>query len=119
MTLWSSPRLTPRADTEAERVESVRVVRGVVDLPWLPKTELISRTASANHAMVKLGAHLPDTLDGWRPDVVHGHDWRMGWAADAPVVDFLGCRSFSRCTAPNRSPRRAAADGNAIRCQLH
>jgi glycogen(starch) synthase len=72
----------PRADREAERVGPVRVVRGVVDLPWLPKTEPVSRTASANHAMVKLGARLPETLDGWRPDVVHGHDWRMGWAAD-------------------------------------
>jgi glycogen(starch) synthase len=72
----------PRADLGAERVGPVRVVRGVIDLPWLPKTETISRTASANHAVVKLGAALPDTLDGWRPDVVHGHDWRMGWAAD-------------------------------------
>ena len=33
--------------------------------------------------MVKLGARLPTLLDGWRPDVVHGHDWRMGWAADS------------------------------------
>ncbi len=72
----------PRADHDAERNGAVRVVRGVVDLPWLPKTEPVSRTASANHAMVKLGAHLPETLDGWRPDIVHGHDWRMGWAAD-------------------------------------
>jgi glycogen(starch) synthase len=73
----------PRADREAEALGPVRVVRGVVDLPWLPKTEPVSRTASANHAMVKLGAQLPTLLDGWRPDVVHGHDWRMGWASDS------------------------------------
>ena len=41
------------------------------------------RTASANHAVVKLGAATADSpLDGWRPDMVHGHDWRLGWAAD-------------------------------------
>ncbi len=73
----------PRADRDAEARGPVRVVRGVADLPWLPKTEPVSRTSSANHAMVKLGARLPTLLDGWRPDVVHGHDWRMGWASDA------------------------------------
>ncbi len=78
----------PRVDREAERVGPVRVVRGVTDLPWLPKTEPVSRTASANHALVKLGASLPDLLDGWRPDVVHGHDWRMGWTADTVAALF-------------------------------
>ena len=72
----------PRADREAERAGPVRVVRGVPDLPWLPKSDPVSRTASANHAFVKLGSSLPDLLDGWVPDVVHGHDWRMGWASD-------------------------------------
>ena len=73
----------PQANRQAEALGPLRVVRGVVDLPWLPKTEPVSRTASANHAMVKLGAELPNRLDGWRPDVVHGHDWRMGWASDS------------------------------------
>ncbi len=62
-----------------------RVLRTAVDLPWLPPVETVARTASANHAFVKLGVTLADhdpTLGGWRPDIVHGHDWRTGWAAD-------------------------------------
>ncbi|NND76151.1 MAG: glycosyltransferase family 4 protein [Ilumatobacter sp.] len=78
----------PGADREAERTGPVRVVRGVTDLPWLPKTEPVSRTASANHALVKLGARLPELLEGWQPDVVHGHDWRMGWTADTVASLF-------------------------------
>jgi glycogen(starch) synthase len=109
----------PRADREAERVGPVRVVRGVVDLPWLPKTEPVSRTASANHAMVKLGAHLPDTLDGWRPDVVHGHDWRMGWAADTlssifNVPFILTMHGTERVRHGGQLPTGTPSDVNSI-----
>ncbi len=69
---------------------SVRVLRTAVDLPWLPPVETVARTASANHAFTKLGAQLADLLEpvsdggpSWRPDIVHGHDWRTGWAADS------------------------------------
>ncbi|MET0909517.1 MAG: glycosyltransferase family 4 protein [Ilumatobacteraceae bacterium] len=66
----------------------VRVLRTAVDLPWLPPVDTVARTASANHAFTKLGAQLATLLDtdgadgSWRPDIVHGHDWRTGWAAD-------------------------------------
>ncbi len=80
--------------TIAERITDVangparefRVLRTPVDLPWLPPVETVARTASANHAFVKLGVTLADhdlSLAGWVPDIVHGHDWRTGWAADA------------------------------------
>ena len=109
----------PRADREAERKGPVRVVRGVVDLPWLPKTEPVSRTASANHAMVKLGTQLPDTLDGWRPDVVHGHDWRMGWAADSlssifDVPFVLTMHGTERVRHGGQLPPGTPSDVNSI-----
>jgi glycogen synthase len=65
---------------------SIRVIHTAVDLPWLPPVEIVARTASANHAITKVGArleHSRDDLAGWRPDIVHGHDWRTGWSADA------------------------------------
>jgi glycogen(starch) synthase len=109
----------PRADRETERAGPVRVVRGVVDLPWLPKTEPVSRTASANHAMVKLGAQLPDMFDGWRPDVVHGHDWRMGWAADTissifDVPFILTMHGTERVRHGGQLPPGIPSDVNSI-----
>ncbi len=109
----------PRADREAEARGPVRVLRGVVDLPWLPKTEPVSRTASANHAMVKLGAQLPALLEGWRPDVVHGHDWRMGWASDSlssifDVPFILTMHGTERVRHGGQLPPGAPSDINSI-----
>jgi glycogen synthase len=56
----------------------VRVLRADVDLPWLPDEDVVARVASANHHFVQLSAQ----LEGWRPDVVHAHDWQVAWAAD-------------------------------------
>ncbi len=71
------------AELEAKPPENVRVLRTLVDLPWLPPSEEVTRVASANHAVTKLGSRLVGELDGWEPDIVHGHDWRLGWAADS------------------------------------
>ncbi|RLE22552.1 MAG: hypothetical protein DRJ50_07460 [Actinobacteria bacterium] len=70
------------AELKAKQPESIRVIRTLVDLPWLPPSDPIARTASANHAATKVGARLSGELEGWKPDIVHGHDWRLGWAAD-------------------------------------
>lgn len=72
-----------RADIGAESVGNVRVRRANIDLPWLPADELLARTASANHALTSLGATLDHDCGGWRPDVIHAHDWRVGWAANS------------------------------------
>lgn len=77
------------ADAAADStLEGVRIVRADVELPWLPENP-VARTASANHAFVAAFA----TLGGWKPDVVHAHDWNVAWAADviatttgAPIV---------------------------------
>lgn len=75
--------------TPDDVVESgVRVVRTEVDLPWLPD-DPITATASANHHLVAAAVR----LDGWRPDVIHVHDWQAAWAGHvlaalhgAPIV---------------------------------
>ncbi|HEY3486191.1 MAG TPA: glycosyltransferase family 4 protein [Ilumatobacteraceae bacterium] len=54
----------------------VRVLRADVDMPWIPEHDVVARTASGNHALVAAAA----ALDGWRPDVVHTHDWNVAWA---------------------------------------
>jgi glycogen(starch) synthase len=69
-------RAVPTAPAD-EVLGGVRVLRAEVDMPWLPDDE-VARTASANHALVARTT----ALDDWRPDVVHAHDWRVGWAAD-------------------------------------
>lgn len=59
-------------------VDGVRVVRSRVDLPWIPTEDLVAQMASANHHLVRSTA----TLGGWKPDVVHAHDWLVAWAGD-------------------------------------
>lgn len=62
----------------AETVAGVRVLRCTFDLPWLPDDNLLAQMASVNHQLVQLMAR----LGGWRPDVVHAHDWLVAWAGD-------------------------------------
>ncbi len=59
-------------------VHGVRVLRAHTDLPALPDSDFLARMSSANHKLVQLIAR----LDGWRPDVVHAHDWLAAWAGD-------------------------------------
>jgi glycogen(starch) synthase len=63
----------------------VRVLRADTSFPWLPDDEVVAQHASNNHQLVGLLARLGDGPDGtpWRPDVVHGHDWPVAWAAAA------------------------------------
>jgi glycogen synthase len=107
------------AELEARPPDGVRVLRTLVDLPWLPPADLIARTASANHAATKLGARLTGDLDGWTPDVVHGHDWRLGWAADSlasryAVPFVLTMHGTERVRHGGQLPRGAPTDINSI-----
>ncbi len=77
--LTSSDR---RADAEAERTGPVRVLRADVGLPHIPEERSLALTASADHALAQLALDAHSPIAGWRPDVVHGHDWKVGWAAD-------------------------------------
>ncbi len=69
-------------------VDGVRVLRARTDLPWLPDDDLVARVASANHHLVQLVTRLER---GWTPDVVHGHDWQVAWAADT-LATLFGAR---------------------------
>jgi len=75
-------------ELDADPPRRVRVVRALADLPWLPPVEAVTRVASANHAVVKAGSRFVGELEGWRPDVVHGHDWGLGWAADSLATRY-------------------------------
>jgi glycogen synthase len=63
-------------------VDGVRVLRADTSLPWLPPDDLVAQMASANHQLTQLIAR----LGSWRPDVIHGHDWLVAWAADNASV---------------------------------
>jgi len=76
------------AEIDATDPTGVRVLRTLVDMPWLPPVEIVARAASANHAVAKLGVRLHGDLEGWEPDVVHAHDWRLGWAADTLATRY-------------------------------
>ena len=56
----------------------VRVLRADTSLPWIPDELHVANAASACHHLVQLAAAIGD----WRPDVVHAHNWNVGWAAD-------------------------------------
>jgi glycogen(starch) synthase len=74
----------PSSDTVAERV---RVVRVAEDPPHLAfERDLVAWTLAMGHAMVRAAHGL---LRGWRPDVVHAHDWLVTHPAVA-VADLLG-----------------------------
>lgn len=104
--------------TAPEREHGPLVLRAsTTDLPWLPPSEPISRTASANHALIALTATL--AADGWRPDVVHGHDWRVGWAADtlATLYDVpfaLTMHGTERIRHGGNLPQGAPSDINSV-----
>jgi glycogen(starch) synthase len=70
------------ADLVSEREGPVRVLRANIDLPHIPDERSLAQTASANHALVRLLTDATSPLRGWIPDVIHGHDWKIGWAAD-------------------------------------
>jgi glycogen(starch) synthase len=58
--------------------DGVRVLRARADLPWLPPENFVAQMASANHRLVQLSR----AFAGWRPDLVHAHDWLVSWAGD-------------------------------------
>ena len=109
-------RRTPQTPADTVTAGGVRVLRADVDLPWLPDHQ-IAATASANHALVAATAALD--ADGWRPDVVHAHDWEVAWASgvvgacsQAPVVTTF--HGTERGRHGGHLPPGQPADVNAI-----
>jgi glycogen synthase len=72
-------RFHPDAPDDAV-VEGVRVIRAHTDLPWTPPEQFHTGAVSANHAITRIAA--PLIAEGWKPDIVHNHDWLTAWSAD-------------------------------------
>lgn len=79
---------TKRSEPAECHVGNVRVVRTDIGLPHIPFERQLAIAASANHALTQLALDADSPLGGWVPDVVHGHDWRVGWAADTVARHF-------------------------------
>jgi glycogen synthase len=109
----------PGADLVTERNRPVRVLRANLDLPYIPDERSLAQTASANHALVRLLTDATSPLDGWTPDVVHGHDWKIGWAADTLANHFgapfvLTMHGTERVRHGGHLPLGEPTDVNAI-----
>lgn len=107
------------AELDAVPPPRVRVLRTTVDMPWFPPSEIVSRVASANHAVTKLGSRFEGELAGWTPDLVHGHDWQLGWAADSLAFQYgvpfvLTMHGTERVRHGGQLPLGAPADINSI-----
>lgn len=60
----------PTEDAVADGVRVIRVAEDPTHLVF--EKDLVAWTLAMGHAMIRAGLRL---LDGWRPDVVHAHDW--------------------------------------------
>ncbi|MBP2323543.1 glycogen(starch) synthase [Kibdelosporangium banguiense] len=70
-----------------EVLEGVRVIRVAEDPPHLVfERDLVAWTLAMGHAMVRAGLSL---LDGWRPDVIHAHDWLVTHPA-VTLAEYTG-----------------------------
>jgi len=74
--------------TTDERTDGVRVLHVAEDPPHLEFTEpdLVAWTLALGHALLRAAL---TRLGGWRPEVVHAHDWLVAHPAIA-LADALG-----------------------------
>ncbi|QUH04625.1 glycosyltransferase family 4 protein [Saccharopolyspora erythraea] len=94
----TDPETHPACDTV---VDGVRLVRVAEDPPHLTfERDLVAWTLAMGHAMVRAGHRL---LRGWRPDVVHAHDWlvthpaiALADAAEVPLVATIHATEAGR-----------------------
>ncbi|HEX4225545.1 MAG TPA: glycosyltransferase family 4 protein [Pseudonocardiaceae bacterium] len=85
-------------------LEGVRVIRVAEDPPHLVfERDLLAWTLAMGHAMVRAAHRLFARLDGWRPDVVHAHDWLVVHPAvalaellDVPLVATMHATEAGR-----------------------
>ncbi|OLL73737.1 Glycosyltransferase [Pseudonocardia sp. Ae168_Ps1] len=74
--------------TVTDTVDGVRVLRVAEDPPHLEfGTDLVAWTLGMGHGLLRHA--LTALLPGWRPDVVHAHDWLVAHPAIA-LADVLG-----------------------------
>jgi glycogen(starch) synthase len=102
----------PTADSVVERV---RVVRVAEDPPHLAfERDLVAWTLAMGHAMVRAAQEL---FQGWRPEVVHAHDWLVTHAAIA-IADQIGVPLVATVHA-TEAGRHAGWLSQALNQQVH
>ncbi len=73
--------------TQDERVDGLRVLRVAEDPPHLEfATDIVAWTLAMGHALLRAAL---TRLAGWRPEVVHAHDWLVAHPAIA-LADATG-----------------------------
>ncbi len=88
--------------TVVETVSGVRVVRVAEDPPHLEfERDMVAWTLAMGHALLRFA--LVGLLPGWRPDVVHAHDWLVAHpsiaiadALDVPLVATMHATEAGR-----------------------
>jgi glycogen(starch) synthase len=88
--------------TVVETVAGVRVVRVAEDPPHLEfERDMVAWTLAMGHALLRYA--LAALLPGWRPDVVHAHDWLVAHPAiaiadafDVPLVATMHATEAGR-----------------------
>lgn len=86
-----------------ERIDGIRLIRIAEDPPHLRfERDLVAWTLAMGHGMIRAGLEL---LRGWRPDVVHAHDWlvthpaiTLAEQAGVPLVATLHATEAGRHT---------------------
>lgn len=66
----------PSSDTVVEGVRLIRVAEDPAHLSF--EDDLVAWTLAMGHAMIRGALRL---LDGWRPEVIHAHDWLVAHPA--------------------------------------
>ncbi len=93
----TDPRSHPTSD---EVCEGVRVIAAAEDPhEFTFSSDMMAWTLAMGHAMIRAGI----TLAGWRPDVVHAHDWLVAHPAvtlaqffDVPLVSTIHATEAGR-----------------------
>ncbi|SFB15330.1 (1-_4)-alpha-D-glucan synthase (UDP-glucose) [Amycolatopsis marina] len=88
----------PTTDRVVEGVRIIRVAEDPMHVTF--ERDLVAWTLAMGHAMVRAGTEL---LGGWRPEVVHAHDWlvthpaiALAEAAQVPLVGTIHATEAGR-----------------------
>ena len=102
----------PTSDTVVDGVRVLAVAEDPAHLTF--EQDLLGWTLAMGHAMLRAAL---TRLAGWRPDVVHAHDWLVAHPAIA-LADASACRWWRRCTPPRPGGATAGCPARLSR-QVH
>ena len=94
----------PTSDTVVEGVRVMRVAEDPTHLMF--EKDLVAWTLAMGHGMIRAGLEL---LAGWRPDVVHAHDWLVTHPAIALAEHARRAAGGDASTPPRRAGTAAGS----------